>query len=1080
MRLFGILFAKAHKTGSFKHTPCACSAIQAARPRLRYEGARQCRSFSTRHHADPVKVLQLIAAFQTSGHSVANLDPLGLGQADLDASLPPDLDIASYFSKSEMGLEVKFEKGGTQGGFASVEGMTVGDLVERLRSTYASTIGIEFAHLDRKVERDWIRDRLETPAPPVVGHSERVAWLEMLCRATLLESFLGQHFSSIKRFGLEGCESLVVGLDEMLQHASKHGVEHIVMGMPHRGRINVLANVLRKPLEQIMCEFKGSGVGTPADMAHLRERSDAAFERFDKDGSGSLDLAELQAALHIVGIEASDDEVMMTLEEFDDDGSYTLDRTEFHALAVRLLSRSFSGDEKYHLGTSITRQGPGGAELSVSLLPNPSHLEAVNPLVMGMARAKQHAMDDGERSRCMPVLLHGDAAFAGQGVVVETLGLSDLHAYSAGGCVHLVVNNQIGFTTDPMTSRSTPYCTDVAKAIRAPILHVNGDDVEAVVRVCRLAVEFRQAFRHDVVVDIVCYRRNGHQEIDNPLFTQPGMYRVIKEQVPVLEQFAAQLEASGVLAAGAMQALRERVLAEYAAKLEASRQWKPDKSEWMLSVRPAAVSSLMRGEVLTSTGVSEEVLREVGRAVTSLPKSVQAHRVVAALYKQRAKMIEAGDGIDWALAEQLAWGTLVREGRHVRVSGQDVERGTFSHRHAVIHDQVELGNTYVPLAHLAARAPPLSAPKDGAQEDSARSVSLTRSGEGSGGGFTISNSPLSEYAVLGFELGYSLDASAGDALVVWEAQFGDFANTAQCIIDQFVVACESKWQQQTGLVMLLPHGLEGGGPEHSSARLERFLQLCDDDARRLPEDSFPNLRAGGSSDLEKQLQSQAANLQVVNVTTPANYFHVLRRQVAQPFRKPLVVMAPKGLLRHRSVVSPLKDLATGSSFEPVLAARTPPKRARKLILCSGRVAIDLVDACHERQRASEPAASEGSGASGTSSPAALEYADDIAVFKIEQLSPFPYARVREVLQQHAGARLVWCQEEAANNGAWTYVRPRLELLLQHMKDHQQEEQGHHSVRRLEYCGRAPSAAPATGLSSVHVSEKKAFLAEALS
>jgi 2-oxoglutarate dehydrogenase E1 component len=625
-----------------------------------------------------------------------------------------------------------------------------------------------------------------------------------------------------------------------------------------------------------------------------------------------------------------------------------------------------------------------------------------------------------------------------------------------GGCIHLVINNQIGFTTDPRASRSTPYCTEVAKSIRAPIFHVNGDDVEALVRVCRLAVEFRLRFHKDVVVDLVCYRRNGHQEIDNPMFTQPRMYSAIKSHEPVLDLYAGKLLREGIVGCDALPLLLSTIQTSLEGKLAASRVYVPQEADWMVtsatsaSIATAAANAAASGSGagvdnqdtqlqnggggggggdgggltgVGETGVGEEQLRRVGEAVTVLPATLSPHRVVSQLYRQRARMLQTGD-IDWALAEQLAWGTLLVEGHHVRVSGQDVERGTFSHRHAVVHDQVVFGRKYTALEVLGSTGPAV--------------------------GFTICNSSLSEFAVLGFELGYSIQQSS--ALVIWEAQFGDFANTAQCIFDQFISAGESKWQLRTGLVVLLPHGLEGGGPEHSSARLERYLQLCcNDDEHRLP------------SAVEMRVQEQACNMQVVNVTTPANFFHVLRRQLKRPFRKPLIVMTPKSLLRHKGVRSPLSAFLSGSKFEPVLPAKTSAsKRVRKLIFCSGRVAFDLLEACG---RVAVGRGREGEAAGGGES----ENVDDIAIYKLEQISPFPYEQVKAVLQANPATRVVWCQEEPRNAGAWSYVSPRFKLFHPLFP----------VLAHLEYCGRAPSAAPATGLSKLHDSEKEAFLGEAL-
>jgi len=667
---------------------------------------------------------------------------------------------------------------------------------------------------------------------------------------------------------------------------------------------------------------------------------------------------------------------------------------------------SGSGDVKYHLGMSYMRPTISGKKVHLSLVANPSHLEAVNPVVEGKTRAKQHYTGDNDRTKAMSILLHGDAAFSGQGVVFETMGLSDLHDYSTGGTVHIVVNNQIGFTTDPRSSRSSPYCTDVAKAIQAPIFHVNGDDIESVARVCHLAAKWRQRFHRDVVIDIVCYRKQGHNELDQPMFTQPEMYTNIARMTPVFKKYSQQLIAEGVTTQEEVDALSKSVLATLGERLEAAKTYEAKKSDWLASnwsgMLPPNVEAKFR-----DTGVAQETLTKVGEAITKLPETFTPHRMIGKNYQARAEMISSGKGIDWALAEQLAWGTLLLEGNHVRISGQDVERGTFSHRHCVVHDQKNFGEKYAPLKHI-----------DPSQAD-----------------FMACNSSLSEFAVLGFELGYSLENPA--SLIMWEAQFGDFANTAQCMIDQFVCCGEQKWLRQSGLVMMLPHGYEGQGPEHSSARLERFLQLCDDD-----EDVYVDA-AGGL-----QTRIQQANMQVVNVTSPANYFHVLRRQVWRDFRKPMVVMSPKSLLRHRLVKSDIEDFLPGTRFQRMLPDVSidlvATEQMRKVVFCSGKVYFDLL------------AARDAAGVK------------DVAITRIEQISPFPFDEVQKEVAKYPNANVVWCQEEPKNGGAWAYVRPRIVTAARDVRD-----------VAPAYAGRKPAASTATGYGSWHVKEMEEFIDKAL-
>jgi len=884
-----------------------------------------------------MKVMQLIHAYQMRGHNVSELDPLGMYDADLDGSIPPDLELSNYgFTEADLDKEVHLG-GMMQSGFlANDRPMTLRAILARLTETYTGSIGVEYMHIWDHEQVNWIREQIETPTKVEFTKEEKLRMLDRMCWSDHFEGFLANKYSTSKRFGLEGCEVLIVGMKELIDTATENGVESVIMGMPHRGRLNVLANVVRKPMEHIFNEFQG-----------------AAPEEMDGD--------------------------------------------DF----------SGSGDVKYHLGMSYSRPTNSGGRVHLSLVANPSHLEAVNPVVEGKTRAKQLYTGDTERKRCMSLLLHGDAAFSGQGVVFETMGLSDLHDYTTGGTVHIVVNNQIGFTTDPRSSRSSPYCTDVAKAIQAPIFHVNGDDVEAVARVCKLAALWRQRFHRDVVIDIVCYRKYGHNELDQPMFTQPQMYSQIANMKPTFQKYSEQLIAEGVVTAEEVAALSAGVYKEMGDKLEASRTYSPKMSDWLASnwagMLPPNVEAKFR-----DTGVELATLREVGSAITKLPDDFTPHRMIGKIYGARNQMVETGKGIDWALAEQLAWGTLLSEGNHVRISGQDVQRGTFSHRHCVVHDQKEFGRVHAPLKHVS----PSQAQ------------------------FNACNSSLSEFAVLGFELGYSLENPA--SLIMWEAQFGDFANTAQCMIDQFIAAGEQKWLRQSGLCMLLPHGYEGQGPEHSSARLERFLQMCDDD-----EDTMPDLDKMG-----KQARLQSANWQIANVTTPANYFHLLRRQVWRDFRKPLVIMSPKSLLRHRLVKSDVEDFLPGTRFQRVLPdtgeGLVGSDKVRRVVFCTGKVYFDLLAARKDKG------------------------VEDVAITRVEQISPFPFDLVQEEVAKYPGAEVVWCQEEPKNAGAWQYVRPRIKTAAR-------------DLRPLSpiYAGRKAAASTATGYGAWHAKEVEAFLATAL-
>uniref|UniRef100_A0A671MGM9 2-oxoglutarate dehydrogenase complex component E1 n=1 Tax=Sinocyclocheilus anshuiensis TaxID=1608454 RepID=A0A671MGM9_9TELE len=731
--------------------------------------------------------------------------------------------------------------------------------------------------------------------------------------------FLQRKWSSEKRFGLEGCESLIPALKTIIDKSSENGVESVIMGMPHRGRLNVLANVIRKELEQIFCQFN----------------------------------SKLEAA---------------------DEGS---------------------GDVKYHLGMYHRRiNRVTDRHITLSLMANPSHLEAVDPVVQGKTKAEQFYCGDSDGKRVMSILLHGDAAFAGQGIVYETFHLSDLPSYTTHGTIHVVVNNQIGFTTDPRMARSSPYPTDVARVVNAPIFHVNADDPEAVMYVCNVAAQWRATFHKDVVVDLVSYRRNGHNEMDEPMFTQPLMYKQIKKQKPVLQKYAEKLITEGAVS---RQEYEEEIAKYDKICEEAYNRSKDEKilhiKHWLDSPWPGffTLDGQPKSMSCPSTGLNEEVLSHIGQVASSVPvEDFTIHGGLTRILKGRATMVQ-NRSVDWALGEYMALGSLLKEGIHVRLSGQDVERGTFSHRHHVLHDQNVDKRTCIPMNYID----PNQAP------------------------YTVCNSSLSEYGVLGFELGFAM--ASPDALVLWEAQFGDFHNTAQCIIDQFISPGQAKWVRQNGIVLLLPHGMEGLGPEHSSARPERFLQMCNDDP-----DIFPDFAV-------RQLYD--CNWIVVNCSTPANYFHVLRKQILLPFRKPLIIFTPKSLLRHPEAKSSFDDMLPGTHFRRLIteegSASQNSAEVKRLIFCTGKVYYYLTKERKTR---------------------GLE--DTVAISRIEQLSPFPSDLVKAEAEKYPQAQLLWCQEEHKNQGYYNYVKPRISRV---------------------YAGREPAAAPATGNKKAHLVELERFL-----
>lgn len=856
---------------------------------------------------DSIRAMMLVRTYRVRGHLAANLDPLGLSKQEIPADLDP-----AYHGFTEADLDRQVYVGGTLG----FEWVSVRELVATLRANYCGPVGLEYMHIADVEERRFLQERLEGRDAAISFTPEgKKAILAKVIEAEQYEKFLAKKYVGTKRFGLDGGEAMIPALEAIIKYGGHLGVREIVYGMPHRGRLNVLANVMAKPYRIIFHEFSG-GSANPEDVGG-------------------------------------------------------------------------SGDVKYHLGTSTDREFDG-IKVHMSLVPNPSHLEAVNPVVLGKVRANQTIRDDlGKHEQVLPVLLHGDAAFAGQGIVWECLGFSGIRGYNTGGCIHFIVNNQVGFTTSPQFARSSPYPSDVAKGVQAPIFHVNGDDPEAVTFACKMAIEFRQRFHRDIVIDMWCYRRFGHNEGDEPGFTQPLMYKVIKGKPGVSEVYAARLQAEGVIDANwaAEHTMRFTQILEQ--EFEAGKSYKANDADWFGGRwagfnKPADPETARRN---VPTGISKKLMDGLGRTLTTVPEGHQIHPTLGRVLEAKKGMFASGENFDWATGEALAFGSLLSEGFGVRLSGQDSGRGTFSQRHAVWVDQTN-ESKYIPLSTVPH------------------------------GRFEVYDSPLSEFGVLGYEYGFA--SAEPKTLVMWEGQFGDFVNGAQTIIDQFIASAESKWLRANGLVMLLPHGFEGQGPEHSSARLERFLQLCAED-----------------------------NIQVANCTTPANFFHLLRRQMHRPFRKPLVVMTPKSLLRHKLAVSKAEDFQGESHFMRILSDPWAPadKDVKRLVLCSGKVAYDLMEA---RNAAGDK---------------------NTAIVRIEQLYPFPGEPLVVRLKRMTNLQeVVWAQEEPQNNGSWFFVEPLIEEYLAAAKV---------GPARARYAGRKASASPATGLMKRHQSEQAALIAHAL-
>ncbi|MEM6475309.1 MAG: 2-oxoglutarate dehydrogenase E1 component [Pseudomonadota bacterium] len=858
------------------------------------------------------KAMTLVRLYRVRGHLAADIDPLGISSKRAE---PADLTLEFHGLAGKEAEEVYI------GDVLGLEWTTVGELHKRLKEVYCGKVGLEYMHIANTEERRFLQDKFESPGDTIQFTPEgKKAILAAVLRGELYEEFLGKKYVGTKRFGLDGGESMIPALEAVIKHGGSAGVREIIYGMAHRGRLNVLANVMAKPYKVIFHEFSG-GSANPEDVGG-------------------------------------------------------------------------SGDVKYHLGTSTDREFDG-VKVHMSLTPNPSHLETVNPVVLGKARAQQAIRDDlDDKDSVLPVLIHGDAAFAGQGVVWESLSLTGVNGYDTGGCLHFVINNQIGFTTTPRFARNSPYPSDVAKGVMAPILHVNGDDPEAVTFACKLAVEYRQRFSQDVVIDMWCYRRFGHNEGDEPKFTQPLMYEAIGKHPKVSKHYEARLIEEGVIESGH----RDGVASEFNALLEeefqAAKSYSANEADWF-GGRWAGLNKPVDPETARrniATAIEPKMFESLGRVLTDVPDNHAIHRTLGRVLKAKREMFDDDNvHFDWATGEALAFGSLVMEGYGVRLSGQDSGRGTFSQRHAVWVDQ-KTEEKYIPLTTLPH------------------------------GKFEVYDSTLSEYGVLGFEYGFAM--ADPKSLVMWEAQFGDFANGAQIMIDQYIAAGEAKWLRANGLVMLLPHGYEGQGPEHSSARLERFLQLCAND-----------------------------NIQVCNITTPANYFHVLRRQMLRPFRKPLVIMTPKSLLRHPMAKSPKQEFLSEHHFmriksdpamEPASAA---DKKIKRLVLCSGKVAYDLIE---KRDQ---------------------EKLKDVSIVRIEQLYPFPGDPLAIRLERMTNLKeVIWCQEEPKNNGAWFFVENQIEASL--------TTAGHKGMR-ASYAGREAAASPATGLASRHKAQQEALIAEAL-
>ena len=850
---------------------------------------------------DSIRTLRLIRAYHINGHLTANLDPLNLSKKEYH----PELDYKSYgLTDNDLDKEIFID------GSFGLESAPLNKIIKILKETYSSSIGVEYLYIQSPDQKQWIRERIEEVRNKTIfTHEGKKAIYNRLVESELFEQYLDKKFLGTKRYGIEGGESMIPGIEQIVKQACLAKVENIFIGTAHRGRLTLLSTVLGMPYKSILSKFQG----------------------------------------------------------------YQNDPNEVMG----------SGDVKYHLGVSSDREFEG-KKIHISLVPNPSHLEAVDPVVIGKVRAKQTQLKDKTNDKVFGLLIHGDAAMAGQGIVAETFAMSQLVGFRTGGTIHFVINNQIGFTTMPQYGRSAPYCTEIAKMVQAPIFHVNGDDPEAVVHVCRIATEFRNKFKVDVVVDMFCYRRSGHNEADEPSFTQPLMYQAIKNHQTTVKIYEKQLLEEKILTNEESKKIQTNFKNFLDKESESAKSYKPNKADWLEGDWTGlSTASFDARKGLTS--VKENDLLKIGKAIHQIPIDFNAHKKIKKIYKDRLTSIHEGKNIDWSTAESLAFATLLNEGYGVRLSGQDTGRGTFSQRHSVLYDQIN-EKRFVPLRHFTKKQ----------------------------GYFEIIDSFLSEYGVLGFEYGYS--QSDPKTLVIWEAQFGDFANGAQTIIDQFITTGERKWLRMSGLTLLLPHGHEGQGPEHTSSRLERFLQMCAED-----------------------------NIQVANCTSPANYFHILRRQLHRNFRKPLVILTPKSTLRHKKNVSSIDYFINGSTFHRVLRnkiTKEEEKKINRIIICSGKLYFELQDHIEELQK------------------------ENVFILRLEQIYPFPYDVFSKELKRFTDCEIIWCQEEPKNMGAYGFVKRRIESVMKNINVKQE---------KLLYVGRRAAASPATGVFDRHVANQKNIL-----
>ena len=850
---------------------------------------------------DSIRALRLIRAYRINGHLIANLDPLNISKKDYH----PELDYKSYgLTENDLGKEIFID------GSLGLEKAPLKEIIKILKETYSSSIGVEFLHMQSPEQKQWVQERIEEVRNKTIFTLEgKKAIYNRLVESELFEQYLDKKFLGTKRYGVEGGESMIPGIEQIVKQACIAEVENVFIGTAHRGRLTLLSTVLGMPYKSILSKFQG----------------------------------------------------------------YQNDPNEVMG----------SGDVKYHLGVSSDREFEG-KKIHISMVPNPSHLEAVDPVVMGKVRAKQTQLKDKTNDKVFGILIHGDAAMAGQGIVAETFAMSQLVGFRTGGTIHFVINNQIGFTTMPQYGRSAPYCTEIAKMVQAPIFHVNGDDPEAVVHVCRLATEFRNKFKVDVVVDMFCYRRSGHNEADEPSFTQPLMYQAIKKHQTTTNIYEKKIIKENIINSDQAQKIKKDFKNFLDAELEGAKSYKPNKVDW-LEGDWAGLSTASFDTRKGVTSVKENELQEIAKVIHQVPMDFNIHKKIKKVYEERQSSIHEGKAIDWSTAEALAFATLLKEGYGVRLSGQDTGRGTFSQRHAVLYDQIN-EKRFVPLRHFTKQQ----------------------------GYFEIIDSFLSEYGVLGFEYGYS--QSDPKTLVVWEAQFGDFANGAQTIIDQFITTGERKWLRMSGITLLLPHGHEGQGPEHTSSRLERFLQMCAED-----------------------------NIQVANCTSPANYFHILRRQLHRNFRKPLVILTPKSTLRHKKNVSSIDYFINGSTFHRVLRnkiTKEKEKKINRIIICSGKLYFELQDHIEELQK------------------------ENVFILRLEQIYPFPYDVFSKELKRFTDCEIIWCQEEPKNMGAYGFVKRRIESVMKNINVKQE---------KLLYVGRRAAASPATGVFDRHVANQKNIL-----